>query len=117
MKTLAPPPFQAENFSHPRHHRSTVSLICHCLGITESSVRDCIALLSEPTLEAVLDLSGAGAGCSGCHRRIERILTGESPSACNRFSLCETCGSCRAICACSSADESSGSLLSCGGRR
>ncbi|MCB1231953.1 MAG: (2Fe-2S)-binding protein [Verrucomicrobiae bacterium] len=79
--------------------RPAVSLICHCLGISESDVRDCISLLTHPTVEEVGELTGAGTGCTGCQRRIQRVLEGK-PAACGRFGPCDHCGNCRAVCGC-----------------
>lgn len=78
---------------------SAVSMICHCLGITEADVRRSIDSLPNPTLESVSEHTGAGSGCTGCRQRVQRLIDGK-PAACGRFGPCDHCGSCRAICGC-----------------
>ena len=79
--------------------KPAVTLLCHCLGITEEAVRGHIETSSRPTVDSVTRLTGAGSGCTGCRKRIQRLLDGK-PAACGRFGPCDHCGNCRAICGC-----------------
>jgi NAD(P)H-nitrite reductase large subunit len=48
--------------------------ICHCLRVTESQVRESIAVHNCETIREVTRSCGAGGGCTACHRHIRRCL-------------------------------------------
>ena len=58
-------------------------LVCHCLGITES---DLLAVLDTHEINSVADLrraSGAGDGCTACHRRLAEYVQRYSIPICS----------------------------------
>ncbi|MEX0702887.1 MAG: (2Fe-2S)-binding protein [Planctomycetales bacterium] len=48
--------------------------LCHCLQISESEVRDAIGIGGCCSLQDVRNCTGAGTGCTACHRRIVELL-------------------------------------------
>lgn len=74
------------------------AMLCRCMRVTEGEIREGIAALSSPTVDDVSCLTGAGAGCTACRSRIERLILGKS--ACGAFGMCDGCGCCLAICSC-----------------
>lgn len=77
------------------------SLLCHCYEVTEAEVRTSIDVLGAKSIEEVTRQTCAGAGCTACHCRIQRMLMG-LPAKCggSRFELCGQCGCLSAACAC-----------------
>ncbi len=50
-------------------------MICHCLQVTEEMVQEALAVLEAPTLEQLRVATGAGDGCTACHRRLRQYLS------------------------------------------
>ena len=50
-------------------------VVCHCLGVTESQVQDALDFGGSQNLKDVRDCTGAGSGCTACHRRIIGMLS------------------------------------------
>jgi bacterioferritin-associated ferredoxin len=53
-------------------------IVCHCEVVSDRVVRATIRD-GAIDLDDVADRCGAGAGCGGCHARIERLLMLEQP--------------------------------------
>lgn len=53
--------------------------VCHCLRITEAEIRETADALSAPTVRCVMKETGAGSGCTACHRRIRDLLADQCP--------------------------------------
>jgi bacterioferritin-associated ferredoxin len=49
-------------------------VLCHCLQVTESQVRDCVTLLGANTIHEIRGHCGAGGGCMACRRRIQQVI-------------------------------------------
>ena len=49
-------------------------LLCHCLQITEEAVAEAASLFGLTTVKEVRQRTGAGDGCTACHRRIRLVL-------------------------------------------
>jgi bacterioferritin-associated ferredoxin len=49
-------------------------VVCHCLNVTEDVVVRAAADLGLRTLHEVRRHTGAGDGCTACHRRLSRLL-------------------------------------------
>lgn len=67
----------------------TDRVVCHCLQVRESQVRECVAVLEADTVHEVKALCGAGGGCTCCHARIRQLIAAErrvefAPVACGR---------------------------------
>jgi bacterioferritin-associated ferredoxin len=50
------------------------SIVCHCLGISESTVADAVAICGMSTIKEVCRETGAGSGCTACHARLRDLL-------------------------------------------
>ena len=46
-------------------------VICHCLKVTQAEVESAIVTSDEPSLRCVMRMTGAGTGCTACHRASE----------------------------------------------
>jgi bacterioferritin-associated ferredoxin len=49
-------------------------LLCRCLQITEEAVAEAVSLFGLTTVKEVRERTGAGDGCTACHRRIRLVL-------------------------------------------
>src|SRR5438552_2134910 len=50
------------------------TMVCHCLQVTEATLVDALENQRIRTLRDVIVCTGAGDGCTACHRRIRRYL-------------------------------------------
>jgi bacterioferritin-associated ferredoxin len=57
---------EAENPADP--------MLCHCLQVTRSSVVKAVHEHGARSLCEIANLTGAGGGCTACHRRIRAVL-------------------------------------------
>ena len=55
--------------------------LCHCLAVSEQTVRQAIAFEGCQSLPDVMQRTGAGQGCTACHRRICKLLSAEAQPA------------------------------------
>jgi bacterioferritin-associated ferredoxin len=58
----------------------TQRLVCHCLKVTETVVVRTIAALGLRTLKEVRLQTGAGDGCTCCHKRLLTYLQQPAPA-------------------------------------
>jgi bacterioferritin-associated ferredoxin len=49
-------------------------MVCYCFGLRESDVRSTMYSSGCAHLKEIMDCSGAGTGCTACHRRIQAVL-------------------------------------------
>ena len=50
-------------------------IVCRCLGITEAEIKTAADVSVEtPTVRCIMQMTGAGSGCTACHRRIRQLL-------------------------------------------
>ena len=63
MTHLGPPAMNCSN-----------SILCQCLQVTEAEVVTAITTLELRTVKDVRQCTGAGDGCTCCHRRIRDCL-------------------------------------------
>jgi bacterioferritin-associated ferredoxin len=49
-------------------------MICHCLQITREMLHDALVSLDLHTLHDVRRATGAGDGCTACHRQLRLFL-------------------------------------------
>jgi bacterioferritin-associated ferredoxin len=49
-------------------------IVCRCLQVTEEAVQDAIATFALTTLKQVREVTGAGDGCTCCHKRLSLLL-------------------------------------------
>lgn len=50
------------------------TILCHCLGVSESTVQDAVAICGLSTVKEVCRETGAGSGCTACHARLRELL-------------------------------------------
>ena len=55
-------------------------VVCHCLKVTEDAVVRTATDLGLRTVHEVRLYTGAGDGCTACHRRLCRLLEAAAPS-------------------------------------
>jgi bacterioferritin-associated ferredoxin len=49
-------------------------LICHCLQVTEDALQAAVATFALRTVSEIRQVTGAGTGCTACHRRLHNYL-------------------------------------------
>ena len=49
-------------------------VLCHCLQITEEAVTEAVSLFGLTTVKEIRERTGAGDGCTACHRRLRLVL-------------------------------------------
>jgi len=49
-------------------------LLCRCLRVTEAVVVEALTTLGVRTLKGLRQETGAGDGCTACHRLLQRYL-------------------------------------------
>jgi bacterioferritin-associated ferredoxin len=52
----------------------TDTIVCHCLQVTESTVLEAAERCPFRTLAEISRETGAGTGCTACHRRLRRLV-------------------------------------------
>lgn len=52
----------------------TDRLVCHCLGIRESTVFEALGDPDVQTVRDVMRCTGAGTGCTACHCVLKRLI-------------------------------------------
>ena len=65
---------QSELASHLPEPQDPV--VCRCLMVRESAIVNAVSLAGAETIKDVRSLTGAGAGCTCCHRRINELISG-----------------------------------------
>jgi len=53
---------------------TTDKLICQCLQVSESEVRTAVDAGVVQCLRTAIAGTGAGSGCTACHRRLENFV-------------------------------------------
>jgi len=56
-------------------------MVCYCFGLRESDIQQTVQLHGCQELQAVMNCSGAGTGCTACHRRIQAALSKQAAEA------------------------------------
>ena len=49
-------------------------VVCRCLGVTEGTIVEAVMELGLRTVKEVRQATGAGDGCTCCHRQIRGLL-------------------------------------------
>ena len=61
--------------------RTADKIVCHCLRVTAGEIQVAAIVHPEPTIRDVMDLTGAGTGCTACHCAIRNLLRDQCPAA------------------------------------
>lgn len=56
-------------------------LVCRCLKVTEHAVVTAIRTIGLTTIQELKVATGAGDGCTCCHKQLKQYLTVYSPSS------------------------------------
>jgi bacterioferritin-associated ferredoxin len=64
-------------------------VICRCLGVTEATLVEVIATLELRTIKEVGQHTGAGDGCTCCHRLLAQYL--DQHAEASRLPLSKAC--------------------------
>ncbi len=57
-----------------RHAECQDRLVCRCLQVTEGALVEAVTTLGLRTLTDVRRCTGAGDGCTACHRLLKKYL-------------------------------------------
>ncbi len=49
-------------------------VVCRCLGVTSTELNDALQLYNADSIEELRDQTGAGGGCTACHRVLRQVL-------------------------------------------
>lgn len=49
-------------------------MVCHCLQVTEEMLLDALRTFELRSVKDIRCQTGAGDGCTACHRRLKRYL-------------------------------------------
>jgi len=65
-------------------------VICHCLQVTEEALLAALETLQLRTVKDVRQATGAGDGCTACHKRLARYLELQpaQPASSSAFAIC-----------------------------
>jgi bacterioferritin-associated ferredoxin len=63
-------------------------IICRCLNVTEEDVVTALAIHGAETVKEIRGLTGAGDGCTACHRRLELLLVENGYSSSSASPIC-----------------------------
>lgn len=55
-------------------------VICRCLRVTEEEVVIAIRTLEVRTIREIRQTTGAGDGCTACHRKLKALIEQHTPS-------------------------------------
>lgn len=59
----------------------TDEIVCRCLQVSEAEIKTAAEIAEIPTVRCIGHLTGAGTGCTVCHRRIRAILADQCAAA------------------------------------
>ncbi len=65
---------EAEKHAMSPVNRYKNRLICHCLQVSEASIDAAAAKAPFQSIKEIAGRTGAGDGCTGCHRRLIQYL-------------------------------------------
>ena len=66
--------FSAAACSAPTDFTGPDTVVCRCLNVTVAEINTAASLVECPTACRVMELTGAGGGCTACHRHIRQML-------------------------------------------
>jgi NAD(P)H-nitrite reductase large subunit len=55
-------------------------VVCRCLKVAEGAIVDAVVTLGLRTIKEVRSATGAGDGCTCCHRQIRALLDQHAPA-------------------------------------
>lgn len=55
-------------------------IVCRCLSVAEGAIVDAVVTLGLRTVEEIRSATGAGDGCTCCHKQIRALLDMHAPA-------------------------------------
>lgn len=55
-------------------------IVCHCLQVTRAEIVTAADVTDASTVRDIMKCTGAGKGCTACHRRIRNLLADQCPA-------------------------------------
>jgi bacterioferritin-associated ferredoxin len=59
----------------------TDRIVCRCLKVTEGAIAEAVTALGLRTVKEVRRATGAGGGCTCCHKQIRALIAAHAPAA------------------------------------
>ena len=59
---------------------TTCEIVCHCLQISQAEIETAAETTAAPTVRCIMKKTGAGTGCTACHRKIRQLVGDQCPS-------------------------------------
>jgi bacterioferritin-associated ferredoxin len=53
-------------------------VVCRCLGVTSAELESALDLYNAESVEELREQTGAGSGCTACHRILKQVLSARS---------------------------------------
>lgn len=88
MSTL---PGRVDRFAEAENDPDPV--VCHCLNVRASQIERTIEETGARSLCELACSTGAGSGCTACHRRLRAYFAGRNPSRLDRAASLDGAGS------------------------
>lgn len=60
--------------AHAGFEMVTDEIVCHCLQVSRSEVVTAADVTGASSVRDIMKCTGAGKGCTACHRRIRNLL-------------------------------------------
>jgi bacterioferritin-associated ferredoxin len=67
--------------THPCGTECPERFVCRCLQVTETELVEALITLELRTLKDIRRHTGAGDGCTACHRELKKYLERYGPSS------------------------------------
>lgn len=58
----------------------TDEIVCHCLRVARSEIVTAAEVTGASSVRDIMKCTGAGTGCTACHRRIRNALADQCPA-------------------------------------
>lgn len=58
----------------PPPRADQTAIVCRCLGVTAAELQDAVEVHDACTVQELRDRTGAGDGCTSCHRFLKMAL-------------------------------------------
>lgn len=61
-------------------------VVCHCMNVTEDTILEALAMFDIDTVQDLRHYTGAGDGCTCCHRQLRQMIEKHKASVPQRSS-------------------------------
>ena len=63
-------------------------IVCHCLQVTEEAVAAAVVALGIRSVKELKTATGAGDGCTCCHRQLTQLIARHAQSSSSAEPIC-----------------------------